>query len=87
MTTIIVGTPSNDTITPDLLSPGVTGAYPGDGADSILGLAGDDTIIGGGGNDTIVADPTGAGFDQVSYAGAPGGVTVHLGAGTTSGAA
>lgn len=84
----IVGTAGNDTITPDLVFPGVIVGRPGDGDDSISGgSGGDDFFIGGGGNDTIVADLTGAGFDRVSYAGAPGGVTVHLGAGTTSGAA
>ncbi|MCE2919428.1 MAG: hypothetical protein LW837_05740, partial [Roseomonas sp.] len=66
---------------------GVTGGFPGDGDDSILGLGGDDFIIGGGGDDTIVADNSGAGYDRVSYDGASGGVTVNLGTRRSSGAA
>jgi hypothetical protein len=83
----IIGTGGNDTITPDSVTGGVTGGFPGDGDDSILGLGGDDFIIGGGGDDTIVADGSGAGYDRVSYDGALGGVTVNLGARSSSGAA
>jgi Ca2+-binding RTX toxin-like protein len=65
----------------------------GNFADSILGdsLAnvlegglGNDTLYGGAGNDTLIG---GAGTDLAIYGSATGGVTVNLGAGTSSGAA
>ncbi|MEY8837814.1 M10 family metallopeptidase C-terminal domain-containing protein [Cribrihabitans sp. XS_ASV171] len=69
----------------------------GSGNDSIDGLAGNDTIDGGGGNDTIDGGANdddldgGAGArDVVSYASAPGAVTVSIGTdgnGSASGAA
>src|SRR5882672_8855562 len=49
---IIVGTAGNDTITPTLVSAGVTGGVPAGAADSITGGDGNDTINGGGGADT-----------------------------------
>ena len=55
-----------------------------DNADTITGDAGDNVIEGGDGNDAING---GDGIDTASYAGASGGVTVDLSAGTASGAA
>jgi Ca2+-binding RTX toxin-like protein len=49
----ITGTVGDDTISPSLVSAGVVGGPPGDGADSILGAGGDDLLEGGGGNDTL----------------------------------
>jgi Ca2+-binding RTX toxin-like protein len=55
-----VGTGSDDTITPDQVSAGVTrdppNARPGQDSDFIVGGVGDDTLAGGGGNDGINGD-------------------------------
>lgn len=83
----IIGSNGSDTITPHSVSGGVTGDNTGNGHDGILGLGGDDFIIGGGGDDMIFADGSSAGYDRVSYDGALGGVTVDLGARSSSGAA
>jgi Ca2+-binding RTX toxin-like protein len=53
-------------------------------ANVLDGGLGNDTLDGGAGNDTLDGD---AGTDLVSYGSATGGVTVNLGAGTSSGAA
>ncbi|WP_376095391.1 Calx-beta domain-containing protein [Roseomonas sp. CCTCC AB2023176] len=50
----ITGTSGNDTITPSLVSSGVTGGPPGTGADSISGFGGQDSLAGGDGNDTLL---------------------------------
>lgn len=52
---IINGTVGNDTITPGLISPGVSG-FPTAFADVINGLEGHDSIDGGGGDDVIEGD-------------------------------
>ena len=69
----IKGTSGNDTITPESVSPGVTGGIPSDAADTIYGYAGNDTIDGGGGNDWIDA---GSGADTVR--GGNGDDTIYL---------
>jgi Ca2+-binding RTX toxin-like protein len=57
----------------------------GDAGNNILrGLEGDDILEGGLGNDLLDG---GAGIDLASYAGAPAGVSVRLGASSTTGAA
>ncbi len=65
----VFGTTGNDTITPDLLSGGVSGSLTA-GPDNVRGDAGDDSIIGNegadslygeAGNDTLLA---GGGNDQ-----------------------
>ncbi len=56
----------------------------GSGNDNLSGGDGDDILIGGLGNDVLNG---GSGFDQASYAGAAGGVTVNLATGVSSGAA
>jgi Ca2+-binding RTX toxin-like protein len=60
------GTSGRDTITPGVVSPGVTadppGSTPSNADDTINGLAGNDTLGGGGGNDTIDG---GAGNDTI----------------------
>ncbi len=49
----ITGTLGNDTITPIIVTTGVTGGIPSNDSDTIYGLGGDDIIDGGGGDDTI----------------------------------
>lgn len=49
----ITGTNGGDVITPDDETNGVTGGFPSDVADVILGRNGEDFLDGGGGNDTI----------------------------------
>jgi Ca2+-binding RTX toxin-like protein len=58
----ITGTAGNDTITPAGVSAGVTGGFPGEGADTILGEDGNDSLDGGGGDDRLVG---GAGVDTL----------------------
>lgn len=55
----------------------------GAGDDTILGGAGKDALTGGAGNDTLDG---GSDFDRAIYTEATGGITVHLGAGTATGA-
>jgi Ca2+-binding RTX toxin-like protein len=50
---VITGTAGNDTITTSIVSPGVTGGFATDRADTIDGGNGNDAIDGGGGNDNI----------------------------------
>lgn len=75
---VVHGGPGNDII------------RAGAGRDSVFGDDGVDELLGEGGNDTISggADPDkidgGLGFDTVSYAFDPAGVTVHLGKGTAT---
>ncbi|MEY3732491.1 MAG: hypothetical protein RLZZ57_3247 [Pseudomonadota bacterium] len=82
----VTATSGADTITPGYVSAGVVG-MPGDGDDSIVASHGDDSISGGLGDDTISGDPNGGGYDRLSYDDATGGITVDMGAGTSSGAA
>ena len=66
----LVGSASNDVLT-------------GNAANNLLnGGLGDDDLNGGGGNDSLVG---GGGMDTADYSSAPNGVTVDLGAGTSTG--
>ncbi|MCQ0988718.1 beta strand repeat-containing protein [Jiella marina] len=76
--TVSGGDAENDTIS------GFENVIGSDNADTITGDAGDNEIEAGLGDDTIDG---GDGIDTASYAGASGGVTVDLEAGTSSGAA
>ncbi len=86
----IVGTDSDDTLSPGQPYPG---GMPGDGPDALFGLLGNDSLDGGGGNDTLTGDAGddtlvggsgadsldgGTGRDRVSYAGSPGQVVAFL---------
>lgn len=56
---VIFGTSANDTITPALITTGVTGSptpFPTDSDDEIHGLAGNDNLNGGGGSDFLFGD-------------------------------
>lgn len=57
----ITGTQKNDTITPDLLTGGISGSptpFPSDEDDEIHGYLGNDYIVAGGGTDFIFGDDT-----------------------------
>lgn len=58
---VIDGTANNDTITPALITAGVSGTptpFPTDANDELHGHAGNDTLNGGGGDDFIFGDDT-----------------------------
>lgn len=60
---VIIGTSSNNTITPTVVSAGVTGGTPSNAKDTISGLGGHDTIDGGGGSDRLYG---GSGDDHLN---------------------
>lgn len=71
----ITGTSGNDTITPTLVTPGVTGGTPSNAADTINGGAGNDLLAGGGGNDTLDG---GTGTDTADFSANATGVTATI---------
>jgi Ca2+-binding RTX toxin-like protein len=77
----VAGSEFNDSLNGDASGNVLMGAG---GNDTLDGGAGDDTLVGGPGNDTLIG---GSGIDTVDYSGAPGSVSVNLGAGTATGAA